>query len=61
MIQLSVIHLCILRDSSNFSSVLLMIIGKLYHYCANHQKTGDPEWDPEWEMMPSTLESMVDS
>ena len=27
---------------------------KLYYYCANNQKTGDPEW----ELM---LESMVDS
>ena len=31
--------------SSNFSSVLLMIMGKLYHYCANNQETGDPERD----------------
>ena len=43
--------------SLNFSSVLLLIMGKLYHYCANNQKTGDPEW----ELMPSALESMVDS
>ena len=43
--------------SSNFSSVLLMIMGKLYHYCANNQKTRDPEW----ELMPYALESMVDS
>ena len=34
-----------------------MIMDKLYHYCANNQKTGDPEW----ELMPSALESMVDS
>ena len=32
-----------------------MIMGKLYHYCANNQKTGDPEW----ELMPSALESML--
>ena len=32
-------------------------MGKLYHYCANSQKTGDPEW----ELMPPALESMVDS
>ena len=31
------------------------IMGKLYHYCANNQKTGDPEW----ELMPSALESML--
>ena len=30
-------------------------MGKLYHYCANNQKIGDPEW----ELMPSTLESML--
>ena len=41
--------------SSSSSSVLLMIMGKLYHYCTNNQKTGDPEW----ELMPSALESMV--
>ena len=32
-----------------------MIMGKLYHYCANNQKTDDPEW----ELMPSALESML--
>ena len=32
-----------------------MIMGKLYHYCTNDQKTGDPEW----ELMPSALESML--
>ena len=32
-----------------------MIMDKLYHYCANNQKTGDPEW----ELMPSALESML--
>ena len=35
--------------------MLLMIMGKLYHYCANNQKTGDPEW----ELMSSALESML--
>ena len=48
-IQFSAIFLCIP------GSVLLMIMGKLYHYCANNQKTGDPEW----ELMPFALESMV--
>ena len=48
-IQLLAIRLCI-------PQVLpLMIMGKLYQYCANNQKTGDPEW----ELMPSALESMV--
>ena len=27
--------------SSSFSTVLLMIMSKLYHYCTNNQKTGD--------------------
>ena len=34
-----------------------MIMGKLNRYCANIQKTGDPEW----KLMLSALESMVDS
>ena len=32
-----------------------MIMGKLYHYCTNNQKTGGTEW----ELMPSALESML--
>ena len=52
-IQLSAIHLCIPRVLAQY--YILMIMGKLYHYCANNQKTGDPEW----ELMPSALESMV--
>ena len=32
-----------------------MIMGKLYHYCANNQKAGDPGW----ELMPSVLESTL--
>ena len=49
-IQLLVICLCI-------PGVQLNIMRKLYHCCANNQKTGDPEW----ELMPSALESMVES
>ena len=32
-----------------------MIMGKLYHYCTNNQKTADPEW----ELMSSALASLV--
>ena len=52
MTQLLAIRLCILRT---LAQLLLMIMGKLYHYCANNQKTGDPEW----ESMPYALDSMV--
>ena len=34
-----------------------MVMSKLHHYCTNNQKTGDPEW----KLMLSALESMVDS
>jgi len=39
MIQLFVICLCI----PHVLVLIMMIIGKLYHYCTNNQKTGNSE------------------